>query len=556
MSFLKRYHRPLFYLTWLILGLAQAGFTQLIDDESYYWVYSRFLSWGYFDHPPMIALLIKSGYTFFQNEFGVRLFCVVLNTLTILITEMLAGKKNPFVFYSVVLSLGILQVGGFLAVPDTPLLFFTAVFFYCYRKFNGQSDWNNAVLLGLVTALLFYSKYHGVLVVLFTLFSNLKLLSKWQTWLAGLCTLILFAPHLLWQWDYDWVSLRYHLFESNVSRYKLSYTVEYVAGQLLLTGPLAGFILLPAAFLYRTRSSMEKAMKFTLLGFLVLFFLSSFRGKVEPNWTFPVLIPLIVLSCRFITENISWINPLKFIVPLTLLLVIAGRIYMVADIGPANSVKNRFHYNKEWSKIIAEKTGKTPVVFFDSYQRASRFWFYSGKPSHSLNSYRLRKNNYDLWPTEARLLGHPVYLAHAYDMSNYSDSIKTLKGWTGWKYDTLFSPLGQIEITTEQRKIVIENNNELLRLTCGRNISRRYWLFLHEHPELETELIVGVFNKKGWVQDFPTGISAQMIAKKMEFDVSVNLSDLSPGTYHLLFAMRTSKYPLTHNSERIKLVIR
>src|SRR4026208_1503874 len=126
-AFLKKYHRPLFYLVWLFLSLLQASFTQLIDDESYYWVYSRFLSWGYFDHPPMIALLIKWGYAFFQNEFGVRLFCVLLNTLTILIIENLLEKKNSFLFYSIVLSVGIFQVGGFLAVPDTPLLFFTAL---------------------------------------------------------------------------------------------------------------------------------------------------------------------------------------------------------------------------------------------------------------------------------------------------------------------------------------------------------------------------------------------------------------------------------------------
>ena len=95
--------------------------------------------------------------------------------------------------------------------------------------------------------------------------------------------LIFFAPHLLWQWDYNWISFRYHLFESNISDYKFSYTTDYVLGQLLLAGPLAGLVLLPAAFIYRPRTSMEKAMKFSMLGIYSLFFLSSLRGKVEPN---------------------------------------------------------------------------------------------------------------------------------------------------------------------------------------------------------------------------------------------------------------------------------
>ncbi len=52
----------------------QSGLTELQDDEAYYWVYSHFLDWGYFDHPPMTALLIKMGYAIFHNELGVRLF--------------------------------------------------------------------------------------------------------------------------------------------------------------------------------------------------------------------------------------------------------------------------------------------------------------------------------------------------------------------------------------------------------------------------------------------------------------------------------------------------
>jgi len=555
-SFLKKYHRPSFYLTWVFLGLLQASFTQLIDDESYYWVYSRFLSWGYFDHPPMIALLIKWGYAFFQNEFGVRLFCVLLNTLTIFTIENLLEKKNSFLFYSIVLSIGIFQIGGFLAVPDTPLLFFTALFFYCYRRFVQAGDWKNAVLLGLVIALLFYSKYHGVLVVFFTLLSNLKLLSRWQTWLAGFSVLLFFSPHLLWQWDYNWISFRYHLFESNISEYKFSYTTDYLLGQLLLAGPLAGLVLLPAAFIYKPKTSMEKAMKFSMLGIYGLFFLSSLRGKVEPNWNLPALIPLVVLSHQFITEKIAWLKPLRIILPITLLLIAAGRIYLVMDIGPDNAVKKRFHYNKEWTKIIAEKTGNTPVVFFDSYQRASRFWFYSGKPSHSLNDYRSRRNNYNLWPTENMLLGKPVYLAHIYDMQYYTDSIKTAKGWTGWKYDSLFSALGKIEITTEKKKVIVEKELKSLQLKCRRNISRQYLFFLLEHPEIKAELIAAVFNKKGWLRDYTTGITAHQVAEKTAFDVSLDMHDLPAGKYILLFAIRSEKYPPTHNSEKIEIVIR
>jgi len=35
----------------LVLNVMQAWLTELDPDEAYYWIYSRQLDWGYFDHP-------------------------------------------------------------------------------------------------------------------------------------------------------------------------------------------------------------------------------------------------------------------------------------------------------------------------------------------------------------------------------------------------------------------------------------------------------------------------------------------------------------------------
>lgn len=551
LSFLQKHHRSLFYTTWLVLALAQAASTELIADEAYYWVYSKFLSWGYFDHPPMIALLIKCGYSFFHNESGVRLICALLSVFTLVIIESLIDKKNPFLFYTIALSIGFLQIAGFLAVPDTPLLFFTVVFFYCYRLFLQNINWRNALLLAFSIVFLFYTKYHGLLVVLFTILSNLKLLRRWQIWLVAVFVLILFSPHLFWQWQNDWVSFRYHLFESNVSVYKFSYTTEYLLGQILLCGPLAGFILLPAAFLYRAKNETEKALKFTLAGMLVFFLLSSFRGKVEANWTLPVLIPLIVLSHQFLLTKISWLNPLRIISIISLLLIMAGRIYLVVDIGPDNSVKQRFQHNKDWAMAIAKKTGDRPVVFYNSYQRASLYWFYSGKPSHSHNAYWERRNNYNFWPTEDQLLGNQVYIADVNNISSFQDSVQTIKGWVGLTSDSSYAALGKIIIVLD--KINLSSGN--LDIELSANSSEEYHSFLFLTPALQTELVFGVFKGKETVKEFYTGIKAQQLTGLKNYPLSLNLSGLSPGKYDCRFGLKVKDYLITHNSKKFQLVI-
>src|SRR4029453_8048969 len=98
-----------------------------------------------------------------------------------------------FLFYTIVLSVSVLQITGFLAVPDTPLLFFTALFFYTFRSFIKNTDWRNTLVLAIEISLLFYTKYHGLLIVLFTFLSNIKLFTRWQTWLAGFFVLLFYS---------------------------------------------------------------------------------------------------------------------------------------------------------------------------------------------------------------------------------------------------------------------------------------------------------------------------------------------------------------------------
>jgi len=396
--------------------------------------------------------------------------------------------------------------------------------------------------------LLFYTKYHGLLIVLFTFLSNIKLFTRWQTWLAGLFVLILYAPHLLWQWDHDWVSIRYHLFESNVNAYKFSYTTDYLLGQILLSGPLAGFILLPAAFIYKVKNQTEKALKFTLIGVYLIFLVSSFRGKVEVNWTMPALIPLIILSHQFIIDKISWIKPLRIIAFVSLLLIIAARIYLVVDIGPDNSLKGRFH-NKDWAKTIADKTGDVPVVFYNSYQRASLFWFYSGKPSHSHNSYSDRKSNYNFWPTESNLLGKKVFIADIYGIHTFSDSAKTKKGWVGLSYDSMYVALGGIRMMIKQKSIDLDSTHVTINITP--HVPGEYQNFLHSHPDINGILFVGIFKGKNIVKEFNLEIAAQEITKqKSSFDISI-ARHLPHGKYDIRLGIKVKNYFITHNSETI-----
>src|SRR5665647_2742818 len=100
-------HKKLFFAllaTWFLINLLQAIFTEVFTDEAYYYMYGKYLAWGYFDHPPMVALMIRISSLFFDGLLGIRLMTVLLQLGTLyLIWIVLSVKDNrpkqPILFF-------------------------------------------------------------------------------------------------------------------------------------------------------------------------------------------------------------------------------------------------------------------------------------------------------------------------------------------------------------------------------------------------------------------------------------------------------------------------
>lgn len=547
-------HRLLFYGLWLLLGILQAGLTELRDDEAYYRIYALFPARGYFDHPPFVALFVKGGMQLFPGVLGIRFFFLLFNVLTVYFLEKLLPAKNPFLFYAILLSMALIQLGGFLAAPDTLLIFFTALFFYLYKLFCQKASWLNTLNLGFAAAALIYSKYHGILILLFTLLSDRYLFKNYKVYVAGMLALLLYMPHLYWQYQHDWVSFRYHLFESNVNPYKVNYSLVYLGGQVLLAGPLAGFILLPAAFLYKPERRVEWAMYFTMAGTYLFFLLSSFRGKVEANWPFHALVPVIVLSFAYLAENDTWRRLLFRLLPATLLLVMFARIVMVADILPFKPVKKQFHAWKEWPQQMKEKTNGLPVVFNSSYQLASQYQFHTGQIAYSLNYYKSRKNQFNYIPVDNYILGKPVWFFDSYNLADFKDTVHTPAADIGYRYDSFFVSFPRMEFIPEAGTYRVKAGQSLL-LGGKINMPYTYAKFISETPkELKDTLRIAVFSKKGWVKDIITTIRLREVYRDLSFNIPLDPA-LPAGRYELLFAVNCGVYPPVSNSRKVPLVI-
>ena len=525
--------KPAFYIGWFLIGLLQAYQTELLDDEAYYWVYSQFIDWGYYDHPPVIALLIKAGTSLLPGEAGVRLFMVSMSTLTIAMIHRLTDKKDDPLFYGLSLSILFLQIGGIIAVPDVPVLFFIALYFIILRQFILKRTLGISLLLGLVIALMLYSKYHGLLIVFFTLAAMPKLLLKWQTWTAAILAGLLFFPHILWQFLNGLPSVRYHLFERNATQYKFTFTLEYVLGQIALAGPFIGWLVLTAAFRNKPATPIYRILYWTTFGVFALFLVATFKGRAEANWTAPAYVGLIVMAHQWLTDQPRWRNIVFRLLTPTLVVALIIRIYLMIDMKPLGWVKkDEFHKNHEWATAIQQRADSLPVVFLNSYQRASKYWFYAGDTAFSLNTLQYRRNNYNFWPLEERLQGKRVLVVHDQRNPFFTDSLPNDKRAMFSRLVDSFYSFSQVEINEIGTPVLDKKSFRVLLqadFPTGRKIrtQTRIWLALYGEKNKIAHLLETNLNMENILDASAAGLA------------TIDLSGVPAGTYRYKWGIET-----------------
>ncbi|WP_282178560.1 ArnT family glycosyltransferase [Maribacter stanieri] len=449
-----------------ILNLIQSNFTQLIFDEAYYWYYSQNMAWGYFDHPPMVALLVKISSFFFNGELGVRFMSCVLSAVNILLLWLMIDnpKKNDYVkhFFVLVFSMTLLNAYGFFTLPDTPLLFFTSCFLLTYKHFIKKPTAIIAILLGIFMAALMYSKYHAVLVIFFVLLSNLKLVTNKYAWLSVTVALCFYAPHFYWLYDNDLVSIKYHLYERPNGAYSFEkYTLGFFVNLVAVFGLTFPFIY-KALLKTKGNDLFNKALIYLTYGVLIFFFISSFNRRVQTQWIIIICIPLVVIAFNYMLQNkqaLTWIFRLGLINTVLIIYLRMGLAYQPL-------LFNFFyesHGNKEWAQAIEKEVGNIPVVFENSYRNAPMYSFYTnGTPTFSLNNFMYRKNQYSINDSEEKVRGKDVAYISKYSNNPTFTYTREDGGLYKGKYISNFQSYRKLECIIEDTPVSLNSDEDIL----------------------------------------------------------------------------------------------
>src|ERR1700685_3748066 len=114
-------------LALVALRLVAAAWTPITFDEAYYWMWSKHLAGGYYDHPPMVAVVIRLGTMIAgDTEFGVRLVSILLalpmSWAVYRTASILFGGRRVAATATILLNVTLMAAVGTLMVPpDSPV---------------------------------------------------------------------------------------------------------------------------------------------------------------------------------------------------------------------------------------------------------------------------------------------------------------------------------------------------------------------------------------------------------------------------------------------------
>ena len=299
---INRFTKRVFILSAILLTirLIFISNTFLVDDEAYYAMYARHLSWGYIDHGPVVAFVIWFFTRLFESSFTVRLGSVVMMTsLTYLLYFF--GKKFFNQVTALTLSLLVaanllFHTNSIIITPDVPLAFFsiTSILFYYIAYFKNENFiYLGGMMLGLAILSKVSALFPAIGIVLFPIIIKEK-----RYWLKNihyygsfLLSFALFIPFVVWNFQNDMAFVRYQ--GSHIAqRGGFNHFIELWLGVALLIGPLYFYysIFKPITNLKNWKILNNEKKYFTLVTVVPLFYFvaHSLFSRFELNWVAPV----------------------------------------------------------------------------------------------------------------------------------------------------------------------------------------------------------------------------------------------------------------------------
>lgn len=206
----------------------------LIEDEAYYWQWSRHLAAGYTDHPPAVAWLIAAFAPFGSLPF-IRLGFVLCGIVAALAladaARMLAQRhgvdaKRAALATACAFSFAPVTWFSFgTAMPDGPYLAAWAVALWAAVRVDESGRRRDMIVLGLALGIVLLSRAFGFALLAgilgWSLMPARRRLWRSGLWLSFAIAALVYAPFVIWNVTHEWANFVFSLYQRPEAQHAL-----------------------------------------------------------------------------------------------------------------------------------------------------------------------------------------------------------------------------------------------------------------------------------------------------------------------------------------------
>ncbi len=356
---------------WLLIILSSllriwvAASLELGNDEVYYQTYAQHLQWNYFDHPPMVAVLIRV-FTFnlhFQNEFFIRLgsiLCAAAGTWLIFLTGRRIGQPRTGWIAAILYNTSFYTsiIAGTFILPDSPQVVCWMMSMYLMIRIleypaSNKKQSVDFILLGISIGLCIMSKMHGIFLWLgfgaYIIFHRRDLLKLPMLWISGIISLGIIYPIYYWNQLNHFITYNYHQGRIRFlgSSPDLDRILQQVLGSFFYSNPVNFVIYIITIWVIikgkinRLPAVYPLLLWLSLPLILVLFWTSMF-SETLPHWSGPAYLSLMLLAACWLDEKTEtgtinkWLRIAVWLYVGVIVIGVSGIRYLPFRIGSAD----------------------------------------------------------------------------------------------------------------------------------------------------------------------------------------------------------------------------
>ena len=461
---------------------------ELLQDEAYYWQWSRHLDWGYYDNTPLMAPVIRLFTALFgQTELGVRAGASVCALLISVFVYLLAKRLfGPVVaVVSVVLAnvIPLFAAGSVIMTQDpVQIAFWSAALYVVWRALTDRPRWSWWLGAGVLAGLAAQAKLNALallpgvfLYVLLSPTARAQWLRRPEPYVAGLVALLVFAPFVWWNHTHQnafWIHA--HAMASRGSGHDgPKWVLRFLGDQALLISPFFFLTYFATIFyclyvaLRRPAKEYDNHLVFLWCTSVVPFsatIITALKSKVEGNWAVDAYVGGVLLIAFVFVRLWEWrthlgrfwnwlegttprksvlwsLNALKraWVVMAYSLALVLGTVALFPNLLYGVGVRfpkatdDRTNELYGWrtlgERIQSERAamGGDPFVFGINYRMPSEAAFYlPGRPQTYSLFLNYKASEYMFWEDPGALKGRDAVFLNDTDNQDHFDDLRAV----------------------------------------------------------------------------------------------------------------------------------